>query len=57
MTDNPGLGKAYPKLQAIMADDEAVARRLLKRNLQRSAPYVEVVGEASNCLLYTSRCV
>ena len=31
-----------------MADDEAVARRLLKRNLQRSAPYVEVVGEASN---------
>lgn len=48
MTDNPGLGKAYPKLQAIMADDEAVARRLLKRNLQRSAPYVEVVGEASN---------
>ncbi len=48
MTANPGLGKIYPKLRAIMADDEAVARRLLKRNLQRSAPYVEVIGEASN---------
>lgn len=36
------------KLRVILADDEPVARRLLRRNLCRSAPNVEVVGEASN---------
>lgn len=38
----------YSKLRVIVADDEPVARRLLERNLRRSVPYAEVVGEASN---------
>lgn len=48
MTANTLMGSSELKLKAIMADDEAVARRFLKRNLQRLVPYVEVIGEASN---------
>jgi|GEM_PF-2112649 two-component system response regulator YesN len=36
------------RLTAVIADDEPVARRLLRHNLIRFAPHVEIVGEASN---------
>jgi len=45
---NSNAVEAKGRLTAVIADDEPVARRLLRHNLIRFAPHVEIVGEASN---------
>ena len=48
MTIQSSAVEIKERLTAIIADDEPVARRLLRHNLDRFAPHVEIVGEASN---------